>query len=185
MSLADVQRRLGVTPDGVWGPKTEKAVTEALWGAERVADPRALDLIKSYEKLKLEAYQDATGKWTIGYGTTADAGVGIVPRPGMKITEAEAEKYLALALEKFAAQIEPGIEAPTTPGEFGAMLSLAYNIGPAAFLNSSVLRKFNDGDKAGAAKAFGLYDKARVDGKLVTLRGLTRRRADEVALFIS
>lgn len=33
MSLADVQRRLGLSPDGVWGPKTEKAVTDALWGA--------------------------------------------------------------------------------------------------------------------------------------------------------
>ena len=68
---------------------------------------RTLDLIKSFEGLRLDAYRDSVGVWTIGYGTTAAAGVGIEPAAGMKITEAEAAVYLDRALAKFAAH-HPG-----------------------------------------------------------------------------
>jgi len=50
-----------------------------------------LDLIKEFEGLRLQAYKDGGGVWTIGYGTTAQAGVGIAPKAGMTITEAQAE----------------------------------------------------------------------------------------------
>ena len=61
------------------------------------------------------------------------------------------------------------------------MTSLAYNIGPGAFAKSSALRKFNAGDKAGAANAILLCNKA--GGKV--LGGLVRRREAERALFLS
>lgn len=141
----------------------------------------SLDLIKEFEGFRAEAYKDAVGVWTIGYGTTAMAGVGIKPRAGMKITEQQAEAYLLKTVEKFAAQIVPSIKKPTNDNEFGAMVSLAYNIGPGAFKRSSVLRHFNAGDKAKAADAFLMWDKA--GGKV--LRGLVRRREAERALFLS
>jgi lysozyme len=140
-----------------------------------------VDLVKLFEGLRLKAYKDAVGVLTIGYGTTAAAGVGIVPHLGMTITEAEAETYLTRALEKFAAKISPKITAPINENEFGAFLSLAYNIGPGAFAKSSALRKFNAGDKAGAANAILLWNKA--GGKV--LSGLVRRREAERDLFLS
>lgn len=140
-----------------------------------------LDLVKEFEGLRLKAYKDAVGVWTIGYGTTAAAGLGITPRAGMTITEAEAESLLAKGLEKFAASIRPKITAPINDNEFGAFLSLAYNIGPGAFAKSSALRKFNAGDKAGAADAILLWNKA--GGKV--LAGLKRRRAAERKLFLN
>lgn len=140
----------------------------------------SLDLIKEFEGLRLTAYQDSVGVWTIGYGTTAKAGVGIEPKAGMKITEGQAEAYLQAAIDKFAAQIAPKITRPTTANQFGAMVSLAYNIGPSAFGKSSVLRLFNDGEVARAADAFRLWNKA--GGKV--LAGLTRRREAERALFL-
>lgn len=140
-----------------------------------------LDLIKGFEGLRLEAYKDSAGIWTIGYGTTARAGVGIAPRAGMVITEAEAEGYLMAALDKFAATIRPKITTPINENEFGAFLSLAYNIGPAAFGGSSALRKFNAGDRAGGATAILLWNKA--GGKV--LAGLRRRREAERALFLT
>ena len=143
-----------------------------------------VDLVKEFEGLRLKAYPDpATGgePITIGYGTTAAAGVGIVPKLGMAITEAEAEGYLVKALESFAAKIRPKITAPITGNEFGAFLSLAYNIGPGAFAKSSALRKFNAGDKAGAANAILLWNKA--GGKV--MKGLERRRAAERKLFLT
>ena len=139
-----------------------------------------IDLIKEFEGLRLHTYTDAAGVLTIGYGTTAAAGVGIVPVPGMTITEAEAEYYLEQAVQKFADQIDNMISAPINSNQFGAFVSLAYNIGPGAFSRSSALRHFNEGDKAKAADAILLWNKA--GGKV--LRGLQRRRAAERALFL-
>ncbi len=143
-----------------------------------------LDLMKEFEGLRLDAYVDpGTGgePITIGYGTTARAGVGIVPRLGMKITKPEAEEYFRRALVKFEAQIRPMITIPINDNEFGAFMSLAYNIGPGAFARSSALRKFNAGDKAGAANAILLWNKA--GGKV--MRGLQRRREAERKLFLT
>lgn len=149
--------------------------------ADGLVNQKTLDLIKGFEGLRLTAYQDSVGVWTIGYGTTAAAGVGIKPVAGMKITEAQAEAYLRAAVDKFAAQIKPLIHVPVTDNQFGACVSLAYNIGPGAFATSSVLRKLNDGDYPGAASAFALWNKA---GGHV-LQGLVNRRAAEAALFNS
>ncbi len=142
--------------------------------------PVTLALVKEFEGLELKAYKDAVGIWTIGYGTTAAAGLGILPTPGMRITEAEAEMYLKRGLERFAAKIDPLIKRPITANQRGAFLSLAYNIGPGAFAKSSALRKFNAGDIAGAANAILLWNKAK--GRV--LNGLTRRRAAERTLFL-
>ena len=131
----------------------------------------ALDLIKEFEGFRAEAYRDPVGIWTIGYGTTAMAGVGIDPKPGMRISEADATEYLMRAVEKFAAQIRPKITARINDNEFGAFVSLAYNIGPKNFARSSALRKFNAGDREGAADAMLLWNKA--GGRV--LPGLVRR----------
>lgn len=139
-----------------------------------------IDLIKEFEGFRAKAYLDPVGILTIGYGTTAAAGVGIKPALGMTITEAEAERYLMAAVDKFAAQIAPKITRPINENEFGAFVSLAYNIGPGAFGKSSALRKFNAGDKQGAASAILLWNKA--GGKV--LPGLARRREAERALFL-
>jgi len=140
-----------------------------------------LALIKSFEAFRADAYLDPVGVPTIGYGTTSNAGIGVTVRLGMRITEAQAQAYLAAALDKFAAHIGPKITAPINENEWAAFLSLAYNIGPGAFGKSSALRKFNEGDKEGAANAILLWNKA--GGKV--LKGLIRRREAERALFLT
>jgi lysozyme len=140
-----------------------------------------VDLVKQFEGFRAEAYKCPAGVWTIGYGTTAQANVGIVPVSGMKITEAEAEGYLQKGLDKCASEIKPSISAPINDNEFGAFVSLAYNIGSGAFKRSSALRKFNAGDKQGAANAILMWNKA--GGKV--LKGLVRRREAERDLFLS
>ena len=55
----------------------------------------ALDLIKEFEGFVAHAYRDAVGVWTIGYGTTAMAGVGIDPKPGMSRVASESRKQAA------------------------------------------------------------------------------------------
>ena len=140
-----------------------------------------LRLIKEFEGFRAAAYRCPAGVWTIGYGTTAAADVGITPRAGMVIDEAQAEVYLRRTVEKFAATIRPMITAPVNENQFGAMVSLAYNIGPAAFGRSSVLSRFNAGKIQSAADAFRMWNQA--GGKV--LPGLVRRREAERALFLT
>lgn len=120
----------------------------------------AINLIKEFEGWRADAYLDSVGVCTIGYGTTARAGVGIVPVIGMAITKEEGEWYLQQGVEKFADQIAEYFTVEPNENEFGAFVSLSYNIGPNAFKKSSALRHFNNGDKERAAKSILLWNKA-------------------------
>ena len=139
-----------------------------------------LDLIKHFEGLRLTSYKCPADVWTIGYGTTTRAGVGIIVEEGMTITEDDAETYLRRALDKFSDLILPHMTRLPTENQYAAMLSLAYNIGPVAFKKSTCLKRFNAGDIDGAAEALTWFNKA--GGKV--LQGLVRRRAAEHDLFL-
>lgn len=140
-----------------------------------------IDLIKQFEGCKLTAYQDIVGVWTIGYGITEGAGVGIKPAKGMTITQDQAEDLLRRAVDKFATRVDELITANVNANEFGACVSLAYNIGPNAFAKSTVLRELNAGRKDAAAAAFQMWNKA---GGVVS-KGLVRRREAERQLFLT
>ena len=140
-----------------------------------------LDLIKQYEGCKLTAYQDIVGVWTIGYGTTAMADVGIIPSKGLTITQDRAEDLLRQGVDKFAATVDAMITASINANEFGACVSLAYNIGPNAFAKSTVLRKLNAGNKQEASEAFKMWNKA--GGEVI--KGLVNRREAEIKLFLT
>jgi len=146
-----------------------------------------VDLVKRWEGLRLNAYKDVAGVWTIGYGTTARAGVGITPKAGMKITQAEAEHYLHMELDHVAEGVAGMIKVPVTPNQFGALVSLGYNIGLGALKRSSTIRYLNNGDYDRACKNIGLWNKARnpSTGKLEVVQGLKNRRADEQRFFVS
>ena len=131
-----------------------------------------------WEGLELEAYRDAVGVWTIGYGRAATGGFDV--RPGMKITKKQAEQYLIEDLQIYERGVERAIGREIPQLCFDACVSLAYNIGVGAFSKSSVCREIRRGRMQTAATKFGLWVKA--GGR--TLRGLVRRRADETALFL-
>jgi lysozyme len=135
--------------------------------------PKGLALIKSSEGLRLTAYVCPAGVLTIGYGST-----GAHVKPGMTITEAEAEALLREDLERF----EAGVEATAgemTPGQFSALVSFAFNLGLAALKSSTLLRMHKAGDFVGAARQFARWNRA--DGK--ALAGLSRRRESEADLY--
>jgi len=153
--------------------------TDALEDGDITAE--TVDLVKGFEGLRLESYQDDADVWTIGYGTTSRAGIGVTVGPGQTINEATAETYLAKGLGKFAAEIKPAINADYTSNQFGAMLSLAYNIGSSGFKGSTCLREFNLGNLDKAADAILLWNK--VKGKLNN--GLVNRRQKEREYFLN
>ena len=140
-----------------------------------IVTPVARRLVADFEGFRSRAYLCPAGVWTIGYGFTKGV------KPGDVITREHADARLGAELEHFAAGVRRLLTLPATPNQFGAMVSLAFNIGLAGFGRSSVLRLHNAGDFAGAARAFALWNKA--GGQV--LAGLVRRRAAEAALYLT
>jgi GH24 family phage-related lysozyme (muramidase) len=189
VTLADVQalqRAVGVNPDGIYGPATHRAVMAKVAPAapaappdgKRRVDARAIALLHHFESCKLTAYRCPAGVWTIGWGNTRYED-GSPVKPGDRISQQRADALFRNILATF----EDGVSraAPkATDHQFGAMVSLAYNIGLAAFGRSSVLRHHNAGAHDKAADAFLLWNKA--GGKV--LPGLVRRRNAERALYL-
>lgn len=139
------------------------------------------DLIAEFEGLRLEAYLCPAGVWTIGYGHTNGV------KPGDRLDSAtHAKVLLDEDLASWAADVEKALGgAATTQHEFDALVSLAFNVGVAGVAGSTAMRLHKAGDKTGAARAFAMWNKATVNGKLVELPGLTRRRAAESALYLT
>lgn len=132
------------------------------------------DLIKRWEGLRLDAYQDTGGVWTIGYGHTP-------ARPGQRITKAEADILLAKDVAWASKAVEDLFTVPLTHGQRSALVSFTYNLGENQVARSTLRRKLNAGDYEGASKEFlrWVYD----DG--VFIEGLKNRRKDEVRKFLS
>lgn len=137
-----------------------------------------LNLIKGYEGLRMSAHYAPSEQWTVGYGHTSTA------RHGMSVTEGDAERYLKDDVKPIEALLASTVRAPLNQNEHDALVSLIFNIGEANWQRSTVLRKLNAGDKLAAAAAIEMWNKARVNGELVTLDGLVRRRAAEKSLFL-
>jgi lysozyme len=138
------------------------------------ASPVGIDLIKRFEGLRLKAYKCAAGVWTIGYGHTRDV------KPGATITAHQADAILDVDLDAVERQVMRNLAVSVAPHEFDALVSFTFNLGEAALARSSLLRKLNTEDRAGAAEEFSRWRFA--GGR--ELRGLVKRRAAERALFL-
>ena len=144
--------------------------------------PRLTALLVQHEDRRLDAYRDQAGYWTIGVGhlVTRDPNA---PKP-KSITAEECDRLLAVDIARHAPIVERAVKVPLSDNQWCALVSLAFNI-PAVFSDSTLLRKLNAGDYQGAADEFPKWNKVRVNGKLVPSAGLTSRRADERALFLT
>ncbi|ENY0879769.1 lysozyme [Enterobacter hormaechei] len=141
---------------------------------------KGIALIKEFEGCKLTAYRDSVGVWTIGYGWTQPVD-GKPIRAGMTIKQETAERLLKTGLVSYESDVSRLVKVGLTQGQYDALVSFTYNLGARSLSTSTLLRKLNAGDYAGAADEFLLWNKA--GGKV--LNGLTRRREAERALFLS
>lgn len=134
-----------------------------------------LDLIKSHEGFRSDAYLCPAGVWTIGYGHTGDV------EEGQSVTEEEAEELLLRDVAFAEDAINSLVEVELSQQMFDALVCFVYNVGVGAFEQSTLLRLLNQGQMEKAAEQFLRWNKA--GGK--ELAGLTRRREAERALFLS
>lgn len=134
-------------------------------------------ILKECEGLYLNAYKCPSGVWTIGFGCTE----GI--RPGMTITEAEAEEMLSKELTKFEQGVDRMLgHIPLNDNQFSALVSLTYNCGLGAIEQGTTIRRHLEAkDYRRAAEGFLLWNKG--GGRV--LPGLVKRREMEKKLFLS
>ena len=138
---------------------------------------KGIALIKHAEGFAPTPYFCPAGKRTIGYGHVILPGEEFPSH----ITEAEAT---ALLIKDLAERFEPAVEKLVTvdlkQGQFDALISFAFNLGPGNLKSSTLLKKLNAGDYGGAANEFMKWTRAA--GKV--LPGLVKRRAEEKELFM-
>lgn len=132
-------------------------------------------LTESFEGVRLTAYQDSGGVWTIGYGHTQGV------KEGDTCTPLLAETYLLLDVHTAVNTVNEAVVGPLTQPEFDALVDFVFNCGAGNFLSSTLLKLLNAGNLAGAAAEFEKWDHA--GGQVVA--GLLRRRLAEEAEFKS
>ncbi len=139
---------------------------------------KCIELIKKFEGCKLTAYKDAVGVWTIGYGTTNAVSkiTGLTVKSGVKITQAQADKFLTDTLNaKYIPLVEKyNAKYRFNTNQIDALVSFAYNIGSIDGLTKNGTRSI-----AEISSKITSYNKA--GGKV--LAGLTKRRKAEKELF--
>jgi lysozyme len=154
-----------------------------------------IDLIAQFEGFPNggRPYNDPVGFATVGFGhliarrrvTEADRRATWLPgqqRPGV-LTLAEAKRLLGRDLASREQGVARLVKVPLTQGQFDALSSFVFNLGEGAFASSTLLRRLNQRDYAGAADAFLAWNKAGNPPRV--LEGLTRRRKAERARFLA
>lgn len=138
--------------------------------AALVLSASALVGIATHESYRGEAYIPVPGDVpTIGFGTTESV------KLGDKITPERALVRLLADANSYEREVKRCVTAPLYQYEYDAYLSLAYNIGTGAFCKSTLVKKANAGDYAGACSEILRWNRA--GGKV--LNGLTKRREAE------
>jgi len=137
-----------------------------------------LELIKSFEGFRETATRLPDGRWTIGYGHVRTS------REGLTISPKDAEDLLTYDLKPVEDAVASMLFAPVTQNQFDALVSLVFNISPAQFRDSDILRNLNGGEFLAAANGFDRWRKARIHGRVMIVDALVRRRTAEKALFL-
>ena len=143
---------------------------------EMTVSDKGVELVAKYEGCRLKAYKCPAGVWTIGYGHTA----GVVP--GQTLPSVEAAKLLLKEdLKKYGGYVNNCMKKgliifQMTQNRFDALTSFCYNCG-----NGNLQHLVSGRDAAAVADKFMAYNRA--NGKV--LGGLTKRRKEEKALFLS
>ena len=168
-----------------------RAAKQPSMAAPRAASAQTLDgkgisingimLIKAFEGLSLNAYQDEAGVWTIGYGHTGLQHNDGTVFAGRIITQTTADALLIYDLQQFEARVRALIKVPLTQEQFDALVSFDFNTGglTLGLAPSTLNRLLNGNDYFGAAGQFDAWN--HINGQVFA--GLTRRRHAERDLF--
>jgi lysozyme len=143
----------------------------------------AINLIKEFEGFKDYAYIDTDGTPVIGYGLSQIGGIPV--QIGDRISSTQADAALNSHIREIHRELDKAIKVDLSDRQLSALTSLAFNVGVDSVKDSTLVQKINAQDYAGAADEFLRWDKANMQGALVQMPGLTRRRTAERQLFLN
>jgi len=147
-----------------------KNATKGLIAGSVALTALATGFVSQWEGRSLQAYRDIVGVWTICEGETKGV------KPGDVATPAECDGMLARNIRTYEAGVDSCLKV-AVPGKVKvAFVDLAINMGVGAVCGSTLIRRANVGDLAGACDQLLVWNKARVNGRLQEVRGLTLRR---------
>jgi lysozyme len=143
---------------------------------------KGLDLIKKFEGYSDIPYLCAAGKPTISYGLTHYPNGKQVTMKDSKITKEKGDELFKTIADKFGLAVSKCLKKEVNQNQFNALVSFAYNVGVANFMNSTLLKKVNvDPNDETIFDEFCRWNK--VGKKEVT--GLTKRRNYEAVSYFS
>jgi flagellum-specific peptidoglycan hydrolase FlgJ/GH24 family phage-related lysozyme (muramidase) len=152
-----------------------------------VLSDQGVDLIKDFEGYFSKMYNDPVGHCTIGYGTLLHKGNcngDTSEQPfASGVSKEEATKLLKKEAEKYEKVLNDNVAVDLSQNQVDSLISFVYNVGPEAFRQSTMLKLLNQQKYVDAKGEFGKWNKARQNGKLIELPGLTKRRKAEAELF--
>lgn len=183
-AVESFQKAVGLPVDGIVGPQTLSALSKKNNPKTYSISSEGVAFIKSFEGFSLDSYDDGVGVWTIGWGSIKDL-QGNPVKKGQKIDNNIANKLFKRDLQSFENAVNRLVTVPLSQNQYDALVSFSYNVGIGALSGSTLLKKLNVGDYIGAADSFLSWNKGRVNGKLVEIKGLTRRRKAEKDLFLT
>jgi len=148
-----------------------------------------IDLLKQFEGIVMKngmavPYICPTGHPTIGWGCTFDVKGDLITMQNKPISLMEAEQLLANVLSKFEDAVNRLVKVPLTQNQFDALVCFTFNLGEGNLGASTLLKQLNAKNYQGAADQFLVWNKGKVNGKLVEVAGLTKRRKAERDLFM-
>lgn len=146
--------------------------------SNKVTGHRGVRLIKSFESLRLQAYRDQGGVWTIGWGHTR----GVAP--GMFCSKAQADAWFLEDIADAERDVNSMVKIGISQSMFDALVSFTYNLGGHNFEISTLRDRVNAKMWREASEEFQKWSNVRVNGVLTWSRGLARRRHRESALFL-
>jgi lysozyme len=166
-------------------PSAEKVTNQFVSDANKIkqihdVSQAGLNFIADFEGFSATAYKDVAGLSTIGYGHLIRSGENFGTLSGnaaFQLLRQDAS-FAVNAVNKY-------VKVPLNQNQFDALTSFTFNIGAGGFSNSSVLRNINSGNTLSIDKSFLMWNKARIDGVLTPVKGLTNRRQAEANLFIN
>ena len=144
-------------------------------------------LIKDFEGLRLKAYQDCAGVWTIGYGSTCYTN-GVPVKCGDQLScITKADELFAGTLTLYEDAVNKHVKQPLTQHQFDALVSFTYNEGVGALAGSTLVKKLNQGNVQAAADQFLVWTKVTNPhtGKKIVSTDLLKRREKERAHFLT
>jgi lysozyme len=137
-------------------------------------------MIKAFEGFRGTPYKCSAGVPTIGYGATFYPGGKKVTMTDAAITEEQAVELLANMLVSFEKYVDSYCVDTITQNQFDALVSFAYNLGPANLKSSTLLKKVNANPNDESIR-LEFLKWVKAGGK--TLKGLVRRREAEADLY--